>query len=71
MTNLNDTLDVSMPFGKVEGSELGCSLPSLGVGAENGSSSLTLSANNTTHGSNPENKIFNECVLSVGSLYVV
>lgn len=52
-TYLDDTLDVSMPLRVIKGTKLWCSLPPLGVGAENRSSSLTLSANYTTHGSIP------------------
>jgi hypothetical protein len=46
---LNDSLDVTITLGVINGPELGCSLPALGVSRENGSGTLTLGTNDTTH----------------------
>ena len=43
-------LDETVSLGVVDGPELGCPFPAFRVGRENGSSSLTLGTNNTTHG---------------------
>jgi len=47
---LDEATNVSRALSVVEGAELGGSLPVLHVGGENGSVSLTLSANTATHG---------------------
>lgn len=45
----DDALDVAITFGVVDGSELGSALPALGARREDGSGTLTLGSNNTTH----------------------
>lgn len=46
---LYDSLDVSIALGVIDGPELGGALPALGVSRENGSGTLTLGTNDTTH----------------------
>lgn len=47
-----------MPFGEVQRPQLRCSLPSLGVGSEDGSRTFTLRTNYSTHGSKPGKKLY-------------
>jgi hypothetical protein len=45
----HNSLDIAIAFGIVDGPELGGTLPTLGSRRENGSGTLTLGTNNTTH----------------------
>ena len=46
---LDDSLDVAVPLGEVDGTESRLALPVLGVGHEDGAGTLPLGADNTTH----------------------
>ena len=48
-SHLDDTLDVSVTLGVVDGPELGGSLAMLVVGLEDSSGSFTLDADSTSH----------------------
>lgn len=48
-TVLDNALDVTLTLGVVESAKLGGTLAVLGVGAEDGSLTLTLSTNDATH----------------------
>ena len=45
---LHDTSDVTVSFGVVQGSELGCSLSQSGVSSEDGTCTLSLVSDNST-----------------------
>jgi hypothetical protein len=56
LNGLDDTANVAVAFGEVEGPQLGGTLAVLSVGGEDGAGTLTRGTNTTTHGQTLERK---------------